>query len=198
MTKITRSALVSAAKDLNKVLDLSPPIDVKLGVSELREQVTEAASLVKDSDSVEDDTRDLLEALEDGEEAEDASSDDADTEADADSPKEKKAKTKTVKKAKTARQKKSNTNRTAPSKYEGSFAQRVDNALLKGGTMDEITEEIKNSGAVPSSVKSLKSAVKLCMKARTNSGKYEIDESDGKIKMSKKGALTEEAAAAIF
>jgi hypothetical protein len=41
---------VDAAKDMNKVLELSPSIDVKKGVKELRAEVVEAATLLKDKD----------------------------------------------------------------------------------------------------------------------------------------------------
>lgn len=63
---ITRAALVDAAKDLNKVLDLSPAIDVKLGVNELKIKAKEAAELLRDSDKITDATRKVIDELSDG------------------------------------------------------------------------------------------------------------------------------------
>lgn len=63
MVTIARGALVDAAKDLNKVLELSPAIDVKKGVKELRADVLEAASLLKDKDPISKETRAALDAL---------------------------------------------------------------------------------------------------------------------------------------
>lgn len=61
--KVTRASLVDAARDLNKVLDLSPEIDVKLGVAELRSLVTEASAQVVEGDAISDATRGVIEAL---------------------------------------------------------------------------------------------------------------------------------------
>ncbi len=58
----TRAQLVDAATDLNKVLDLSPAIDVKQGVEKLKDQIKEAAILLSDDDAVEDATREVIKA----------------------------------------------------------------------------------------------------------------------------------------
>lgn len=60
---VTRASLVDAAADLNRVLDLDPPIDVKQGVSKLREKVVEARELVRETDPIAQVTREVLSAL---------------------------------------------------------------------------------------------------------------------------------------
>jgi hypothetical protein len=75
MPGITRAALVDAARDLNKVLSLTPMIDVKKGVKELRAEIVEASVLLpgNGTDAQPDvtnrlskESRDLLEALSKG------------------------------------------------------------------------------------------------------------------------------------
>lgn len=61
--------LVDAANDINKVLDLDPCIDVKLGVKDLRVNIGEAAGLLKEDDPVSAETRAVLAALDGGDDS---------------------------------------------------------------------------------------------------------------------------------
>jgi hypothetical protein len=74
MQTIARAALVDAASDINKVLDLDPAIDVKLGVKELRASIAEAANLLTDKDAISDATRSVVDALKSNSGAEDEQS----------------------------------------------------------------------------------------------------------------------------
>jgi len=78
---IKRGDLVDAAKDLNKVLDLDPAIDVSKSVEEIRRDLEEASRLLSEDDALEDNTRAVVAALRGKEEVEKA-----------DAPAEKKAK----------------------------------------------------------------------------------------------------------
>src|SRR4051794_12343417 len=60
---IARAKLVEAAKDLNKVCDLNPAIDIKLAVDELAPLVLEASALLRDEDEPQDSTREVVAAL---------------------------------------------------------------------------------------------------------------------------------------
>ena len=60
---VTRAELVDAAKDLNKVCDLTPPIDVKQGVEALRAQVAEAIEFLREEDELEPGTRKVVNAM---------------------------------------------------------------------------------------------------------------------------------------
>jgi hypothetical protein len=64
---LSRSDLVDAAKDLNQVLQLSPPIDLRLSVGEITELITQAGDLVREGDTLEINTRHVLTALTSGE-----------------------------------------------------------------------------------------------------------------------------------
>ena len=59
----SRKELVEAAKDLNKVLDADPPIDVEAGVDEIKKTILEAASLLTDADVIEGNTRKMIDEL---------------------------------------------------------------------------------------------------------------------------------------
>lgn len=59
----SRTELVEAAQDLNKVLDADPPIDVEKGVDEIKKEILEAASLLTEIDKIEDNTRKVIDAL---------------------------------------------------------------------------------------------------------------------------------------
>ena len=59
----TRAQLVDAARDLNKVLDLSPQIDVKQGVEDLKSKITEAASLLREGDAIDPATREVIDSI---------------------------------------------------------------------------------------------------------------------------------------
>lgn len=65
---------MDAAGDINKVLDLDPAIDVKLGVKELRASIAEAANLLTDKDAISDETRGVVDALKSNSGAEDEQS----------------------------------------------------------------------------------------------------------------------------
>src|SRR3954453_616676 len=60
---VARAKLVEAAKDLNKVCDLNPAIDIKLAVDELAPLVLEASALLRDEDEPQDSTREVVAAL---------------------------------------------------------------------------------------------------------------------------------------
>lgn len=59
----SRKELVQAAKDLNKVLDADPPIDIEKGVDEIKKGILEAASLLTEADKIEDGTRKVINEL---------------------------------------------------------------------------------------------------------------------------------------
>jgi len=85
----TRAQLVDAAKDLNTVLDLSPPIDVKAGVDDLKEKIKEAAELLRDSDEIAPATRAAIDAITgkvDSTDGDEASDDDGETKVKAEKP----------------------------------------------------------------------------------------------------------------
>ena len=63
MSAMNRRALVDAAEELNNVLNLEPRIDVKLGVSELKAQLLEATALLRETDTLQESTRDVVEEL---------------------------------------------------------------------------------------------------------------------------------------
>ena len=67
---IKRGDLVDAAKDLNKVLDLDPAIDVSKSVEEIRRDLEEASRLLSEDDALEDNTRAVVAALRGKEEVE--------------------------------------------------------------------------------------------------------------------------------
>src|SRR5271157_3123105 len=56
MSGFSRADLALAAKDLNRVLDLDPQIDIAQKGAALRDQVLEAAKLLKDGDAIDDAT----------------------------------------------------------------------------------------------------------------------------------------------
>jgi len=63
MSGFSRADLALAAKDLNRVLDLDPQIDVAQKGAALRDQVLEAAKLLKDGDAIDDATIAVLKHL---------------------------------------------------------------------------------------------------------------------------------------
>lgn len=63
MSMATRAELVAAARDLNKVLDLEPPIDVKQGAADLKAKILEANQLMREGDPVTDATKEVLAQL---------------------------------------------------------------------------------------------------------------------------------------
>ena len=85
----TRAQLVDAAKDLNTVLDLSPPIDVRAGVDDLKEKIKEAAELLRDSDEIASATRAVVDAITgkvDSTDGDEAGDDDGETKVKAEKP----------------------------------------------------------------------------------------------------------------
>lgn len=62
MFRITREALVAAAGDLNTTLDLDPAIDTSKTEAELKTQIIEASTLLREGDKIADDTRKIIEA----------------------------------------------------------------------------------------------------------------------------------------
>ena len=77
----TRAELVAAARDLNKVLDLEPAIDVKQGVSDLRAKILEAQQLMRDGDPIAESTQAIIDELKAPPEGESSSDAEVDTDA---------------------------------------------------------------------------------------------------------------------
>lgn len=160
MAAITRAMLVDAARDLNRgiVGGLSPNIDVTQGVEKLKELIKEAGTILDDADDVSDETRAVVAALSGAGEAEEAA-EEAEAEAEAGEvktapkPKGKTAKAKEKTAAVTAKETPKAKKETAAPKakapaagkpggrlYEGSQAERMDTAAMKGGSLEAIAE----------------------------------------------------------
>lgn len=60
---VKKKAVISAAKDLNKVMGLEPRIDVKADVEEIIEKILEAAEWIEEDDEISKETRATIEAL---------------------------------------------------------------------------------------------------------------------------------------
>lgn len=58
-------------------------------------------------------------------------------------------------------------------RYEGSIVQKIDNALMKGGTYDEIAKACGEPIG----------KVKACVRARIKSGKWRLVENDDRVQM---------------
>lgn len=63
---MTKKKLVEAAKDINKVCDLDPPIDIKADDEKLKDDVKDAGQDVRESDDLNEDTWDVLQGMEVG------------------------------------------------------------------------------------------------------------------------------------
>lgn len=61
--EIKRSELVNAAKELNELLGLEPPIDVKAKPDVLKEKLTEAAGMLEEGDEISSETEGILKTL---------------------------------------------------------------------------------------------------------------------------------------
>src|SRR3954471_16737872 len=151
---IARAKLVEAAKDLNKVCDLNPAIDIKLAVDELAPLVLEASALLRDEDEPQDSTREVVAALQAEQDGGGEESGDPEGEAKA----EEEGETVTKAKAPTRGPKtvaakpadkpaaKSTGNKPAGIRaYAGSFAEKCDKASMKGGTIEQIAKAAETS-----------------------------------------------------
>ena len=175
----TRAQLVEAAKDLNQKLDLNPPIDLKAPVSQLQENVKEAAQLLRDEDEVQESTREVVYALSQGEvAAEDA---EAPTPAAASTSPEQVA---VASPPGPAPARRAGGGGVRP--YEGSFAQKCDIASMKGGTIAEIAE---GAGTTPGTIRTH-------FKYRTAKGKWRLDQTGDGDSASYKLVKVEEPAVA--
>jgi hypothetical protein len=180
---VARAKLVEAAKDLNKVCDLNPAIDIKLAVDELAPLVLEASALLRDEDEPQDSTREVVAALQaeqDGGEAEVAAESEAEAEEGETATKSKAPATrgsgKTVAKDKPAA--KATGNKPAGIRaYEGSFAETCDKAAMKGGTIEQIAEA---AGTTPGTMRTH-------LRYRASKGKYTLEgdlkDKDSKLKL---------------
>jgi hypothetical protein len=183
----SRAKLVDAAKNLNEVLALDPAIDIKGTASQLSDQIKEAASLLEEKDTVEDGTQEVIDELT-GAEAEDEPAAEEEEGEVKTAPKPK-AETKPAKPAAkpaaaagkiargTAPAAAATPKKSAPPggfRYEGSVAQKMDQALMKGGNLEKLAETLD--------VK--KGVLRAHANFRAKSGKYELEEKDhGHIKL---------------
>ena len=143
----TRAQLVDAAKDLNTVLDLSPPIDVRAGVDDLKEKIKEAAELLRDSDEIASATRAVVDAITgkvDSTDGDEAGDDDGETKVKAEKP----AKVKAEKPAKVKAEKPAKVKAEKPAKSIGAFkpiraGTRLHKLLEAADRGDTITEMVK-------------------------------------------------------
>lgn len=138
MAQATRKDLVQAAEDLNKVLLLDPAIDTGLKVDDLRTKIMEGSALVTPEDVLAEVTQKVLESL--------APPPAKVSRAAAPAPAKEEKQLKAVKTETTEK-----TGRKIPAR-EGSFSQRMDNALLKGGKLTAIADHL-SLGDLPSSIK---------------------------------------------
>jgi hypothetical protein len=184
---VARAKLVEAAKDLNKVCDLNPAIDIKLPVDELAPLVLEASALLRDEDEPQDSTREVVAALQ----AEQDGGGEEGAEAEGEAKAEEEGETVTKSKApargpgKTVAAKaadkpaaKSTGNKPAGIRaYAGSFAEKCDKASMKGGTIEQIAKAAETSPGT----------IRTHFRYRTSKGKYtmegDLTDKDSKLKL---------------
>lgn len=117
---VARAALVAAAKDLNEVMDLAPPIDVTKPVAELKAKIIEALDILEEKDPVTAETRATIAEL---------------TAKPAENPQ---------------RQTAARVEGVAVQKRTGSsFSARMNAALMEGGTIEEIVAKLEAGGNIP-------------------------------------------------
>jgi hypothetical protein len=185
---VARAKLVEAAKDLNKVCDLNPAIDIKLAVDELAPLVLEASALLRDEDEPQDSTREVVAALqaeqdgaEEGGEAEaEAEAEEGETVTKAKAPARGPSKTAAVKsKDKPAAAK--STGKRPVGEYEGSFAKKCDDVAAKGGTIAQMAEKLDTTPG----------KMRIFVKARMKNKKYtvtgDLKDDDSVIKVARAG-----------
>jgi hypothetical protein len=180
---VARAKLVEAAKDLNKVCDLNPAIDIKLPVDELAPLVLEASQLLRDEDEPQDATREVIEALqaeqdggggEAGETEGEAEAEEGETVTKAKAPTRGKPAAKAADKPAT----KATGNKPAGIRaYAGSFAEKCDKASMKGGTIEQIAKAAETSPGT----------IRTHFRYRTSKGKYtmegDLTDKDSKLKL---------------
>jgi hypothetical protein len=181
---VARAKLVEAAKDLNKVCDLNPAIDIKLSVDELAPLVLEASQLLRDEDEPQDSTREVVAALQAEQDGGDGGTAEAEEEAEAEE-----GETTTKAKAPATRgsgkiaakdkpaAKATGNKPPAIRAYEGSFAETCDKAAMKGGTIGQIAEA---AGTTPGTMRTH-------LRYRASKGKYTLEgdlkDKDSKLKL---------------
>jgi hypothetical protein len=182
---VARAKLVEAAKDLNKVCDLNPAIDIKLAVDELAPLVLEASALLRDEDEPQDSTREVVAALQAEQDGTGDDTVEAEVEAEAEEGE-------TVTKAKAPARDpkivaakatdkpaaKSTGNKPAGIRaYAGSFAEKCDKASMKGGTIEQIAKAAETSPGT----------IWTHFRYRTSKGKYtmegDLSDKDSKLKL---------------
>jgi hypothetical protein len=185
---VARAKLVEAAKDLNKVCDLNPPVDIKLSVDELAPLVLEASQLLREADEPQDSTLEVIAALQaeqDGDEAEAATEGEAEakegeTTTKAKAPARGPGKTVAAKsKDKPAAAK--STGKRPVGEYEGSFAKKCDDVAAKGGTIAQMAEKLDTTPG----------KMRIFVKARMKNKKYtvtgDLKDDDSVIKVARAG-----------
>lgn len=183
---LTRTQLVDAAEELNRVFE--PPINIRAPVSTLKVEIRAASETLAESDQVSAATASVLRELnpevkmtviEGPEPPPEPASDEEDEE---ESGEEGKGEEDSGEASEPAAQ-----SAPAPrerrafrhtSRYEGSIAQRYDNALLHGGTWEEVV------GLASTPERSVtKSQLKAHMRWRQDSGAFRFEESPDGIRM---------------
>jgi hypothetical protein len=182
---VARAKLVEAAKDLNKVCDLNPAIDIKLAVDELAPLVLEASALLRDEDEPQDSTREVVAALqaeqngaEEGGEAEgEAEAEEGETVTKAKAPARGPGKTVAAKSADKPAAKSTGNKPAGIRAYAGSFAEKCDKASMKGGTIEQIAKAAETSPGT----------IRTHFRYRTAKGKYtmegDLTDKDSKLKL---------------
>jgi hypothetical protein len=186
---VARAKLVEAAKDLNKVCDLNPAIDIKLAVDELAPLVLEASALLRDEDEPQDSTREVVAALQaeqDGDEAEaaaegEAEAEEGETVTKAKAPARGPGKTVAVKSATKDKPAAKSTGKRPVGEYEGSFAKKCDDVAAKGGTIAQMAEKLDTTPG----------KMRIFVKARMKNKKYtvtgDLKDDDSVIKVARAG-----------
>jgi hypothetical protein len=184
---VARAKLVEAAKDLNKVCDLNPAIDIKLAVDELAPLVLEASALLRDEDEPQDSTREVVAALQaeqdgDGgiaEVEEEAEVEEGETTTKAKAP-TRGPKTVAAKSKDNPAAAKS-TGKRPVGEYEGSFAKKCDDVAAKGGTIAQMAEKLDTTPG----------KMRIFVKARMKNKKYtvtgDLKDDDSVIKVARAG-----------
>jgi hypothetical protein len=182
---VARAKLVEAAKDLNKVCDLNPAIDIKLAVDELAPLVLEASALLRDEDEPKTATREVimeLQAEQDGgaeegvDPEQEAEAEEGETTTKAKAP-TRGPKTVAAKAADKPAAKSTGNKPAGIRAYAGSFAEKCDKASMKGGTIEQIAKAAETSPGT----------IRTHFRYRTSKGKYtmegDLTDKDSKLKL---------------
>lgn len=168
---VTRAQLVDAANELNTVLSLDPKIDLKMAVIELTASVHEAGELLRPGDDVSPETQAIVDALKAGTEPAEA---EQEPEPEAEEEGEVVTKPRRTR-GDTAAPATTPTRRGGGFRYEGSGAQKMDLALMRGGPISDLAEE--------AGVK--KGMLRAHAKFRAKSGKWSMSEDGEYIQLTK-------------